>query len=220
MKVVIIGGGIAGLTLAILLRRQNFRVVVNERSNGVPARGHAFLMHSDGLSILNELNTNKEITLKSKKTDSFSLRRPDDHEIKHLLLHSWQCIKRVDLIHYLYALLPHEFIKEGREFSHFIYEKEKAVAAVFTNGEVEYGDIFVGADGGNSKVRELLFGKVNFTPVRVKEIVGVANKKRLVKSPKSEFTKYQNKQNGLAFGLIPHLRYRICLVHAVRPVHF
>jgi 2-polyprenyl-6-methoxyphenol hydroxylase-like FAD-dependent oxidoreductase len=34
-----------------------------------------------------------------------------------------------------------------------------AIAAVFENGETEYGDIFIGADGSNSKVRESLFGK-------------------------------------------------------------
>lgn len=205
MKVVIIGGGIAGLTLGILLRKQHYEVVVNERSNGKPSSGHAFLMHSDGLAILNELNCCSNVVLKRKKIHSFSLRRPDGNEIKKLKLNSWQCIKRVDLINYLYSLFPNEDIKEGREFSHFIYEDGVAVAAVFVNGEVEYGDVFVGADGGNSKVREFVYGKVAFTPVKVKEIVGVSNKRQIAKRPSDEFVKYQNRHNGLAFGLIPAL---------------
>lgn len=204
MKVVIIGGGIAGLTIGNLLRQRNVDVVVNERSVGMPIRGHAFLMHSDGLSILKELSSHRNAVLPGKKITSFSLRRPDGNEIKHIKLDSWQCIKRVDLIRFLYSLLPPECIKEGRSFSHFIYEQNKIVAAAFSNGDVEYGDIFVGADGGNSKVRELILGKVRFTPVSVKEVVGVTyNIKKKAKKLANEFIKFQNKNNGLAFGMIP-----------------
>lgn len=203
MKAVIIGGGIAGLTMGILLRKKNFDVVINERTEGMPIRGHAFLMHQDGLSILRELNT-VNAPLPGRRIDSFSLRRPNGHEIKHIQLQNWQCIKRVDLIRFLYQQLPSQTIKEDREFSHFLYDGERAIAAVFTNGVVEYGDLFIGADGGNSKVREIIYGKVNFTPVHVKEIVGITfNTKRKTKSISNEFVKFQNKKNGLAFGMIP-----------------
>jgi 2-polyprenyl-6-methoxyphenol hydroxylase-like FAD-dependent oxidoreductase len=204
MKVVIIGGGIAGLTLGIFLRKKNKDVVICERVSGRHSMGHAFLMHTDGLSILNDLNSDNIVTLPGKRVDAFSLRRPCGKEIKRLQLNSWQCIKRVDLIRFLYSLFPNENIKEGRLFSHFIYESGKAIAAVFMNGEVEYGDLFVGADGGNSKVREQIFGKVKFTPVKVKEVVGVCSKnKKISKSAPSVFIKFQNKTNGLAFGMIP-----------------
>jgi 2-polyprenyl-6-methoxyphenol hydroxylase-like FAD-dependent oxidoreductase len=72
----------------------------------------------------------------------------------------------------------------------------------FENGETEYGDIFIGADGSNSKVRESLFGKVNFTPVAVHEIVGISKTSHR-RSRKSCFQKYQSKIKGLAFGFIP-----------------
>jgi 2-polyprenyl-6-methoxyphenol hydroxylase-like FAD-dependent oxidoreductase/predicted DsbA family dithiol-disulfide isomerase len=204
MKAVILGGGIAGLTMGILLRRQNWEVVINERSVGIPIRGHAFLMHDDGLRILRELDLSNQIELAGKKITSFSLRRPDGAEIKHIRLQDWQCIKRVNLIRFLYSLLPAKCIKEGRTFTRFIYDNHKIIAAVFSNGEIEYGDIFIGADGGNSKVRELIHGKVKFTPVHVKEVVGVtSNIKQKVKRTTTEFIKFQNKNNGLAFGLIP-----------------
>lgn len=203
MKVVIIGGGIGGLTLGILLQQKNINVVVNERSAGMPTRGHAFLMHSDGLAVLNQMATESDKKLPGKKVDAFSLRRPDGEEIKHLQLNAWQCIKRADLIGFLYSILPEENVRVARTFDHFVYEKDRVVAAKFTNGDIEYGDIFVGADGGNSRVRELIAGKVDFSPVMVKEVVGIAYNEKIAKTHPSIFVKFQDKTKGLAFGLIP-----------------
>lgn len=203
MKVVIIGGGIAGLTLGRFLLQKNMDVVICERAVGAPVLGHAFLMHTDGLKILKELKDTHSASLPGKRVDAFSLKRPEGTEIKRLQLDSWQCIKRRELVSFLLALIPRERIKGGRAFSHFVYDKDKIVAAAFLNGEVEYGDLFVGADGGNSKVRELIHGKVKFTPVEVKEAVGVCVAENVEEQYKNIFTKFQKKQNGLAFGLIP-----------------
>jgi 2-polyprenyl-6-methoxyphenol hydroxylase-like FAD-dependent oxidoreductase len=70
-------------------------------------------------------------------------------------------MKRVDLISHLYSF----FSKNNliMDVFSFFYNKTMSRLAVFENGETEYGDIFIGADGSNSKVRESLFGKVNFT---------------------------------------------------------
>ncbi len=202
MKVVIVGGGIAGLTLARFLLQKNHDVIVCERAVGAPVLGHAFLMHTDGLQILRELKGDSK-GLPGKKVDAFSLKRPDSTEIKRLQLDSWQCIKRRDLVSFLLSLIPENRIKGGRAFSHFIYDKDKIVAAAFLNGEIEHGDVFVGADGGNSKVRELIHGKVKFTPVEVKEAVGVCYNEKIAQEYRNIFTKFQKKKNGLAFGLIP-----------------
>jgi 2-polyprenyl-6-methoxyphenol hydroxylase-like FAD-dependent oxidoreductase/predicted DsbA family dithiol-disulfide isomerase len=202
MKVVIIGGGIAGLTLGIFLNKKNIEVVISERTL-IPTNGHAFLMHSDAIAILNELKTASQPEVKHKSINSYSLKRPDGNEIKHLKLSNWNCIKRVNLIEYLYDLFPKTSVKLGRDFSHFIYENEKVTAAVFKNGEIEYGDVFVGADGGNSMVREAIFGTIETTPVEVKEIVGVCKCTDIETNYISNFNKFQHKTKGLAFGFIP-----------------
>lgn len=203
MKVVIIGGGIAGLTLGIFLRQKNIETVINERLVNMPERGHAFLMHSDGLSKLKELCPDNETPVPGKAVHDFILKRPSGKEIKHLHLDSWKCIKRGDLIRFLKRSIPQDLMKEGREFSHFVYENDKVVAAAFSNGELEYGDIFVGADGGNSKVRTQIMGAVTFSPVAVKEVVGVSYNENLGKTHGENFTKFQDNTKGLAFGMIP-----------------
>lgn len=202
MKVVIIGGGIAGLTLGIFLRRNNIQISLNERQENTTGRGHSFLMHTDGLSILKEINSGLE-HLPGTAINAYTLKRPSGKEVKHIQLDSWKCMKRADLLQFLKNLLPAASINEGRDFSHFLYTDEKISAAVFTNGEIETGDVFVGADGGNSRVRALLFDKVNVSPVVVKEIVGVSYNEELGEDRSRTFIKYQDENEGLAFGMIP-----------------
>lgn len=203
MKIVIIGGGVAGLTLGLLLHKKNCEIIVNERTTCLPDRGHAFLMHADGWAILNKLRENSSVYLKGEPITTFSFNRPNGEEIKKLKLHNWKCFKRKDLIKYLYNLFPSENIKSGREFSHFIYQGNRAIAAQFTNGEIEYGDIFIGADGGNSAVRESIFGPVNFTKVQVKEVVGICRNEALGIKQRHIFKKFQSNKKGLSFGMIP-----------------
>ena len=204
MKIVIIGGGIAGLSCGILLHNKGVDVIVNEREADIPIKGNAFLMHADGLSILKEFATQQMIgNIPGKEIDTFILKRPDETEIKYLKLEPWQSIKRKDIIEFLYHLFPKDKIRTGRLFSHFLYDNYTAVAAVFKNGDTEYGDVFIGADGANSVVREELFGKINFENTEVKEVVGVLNHPFLVKFNANVFNKYHSKEKGLSFGYIP-----------------
>lgn len=204
MKIVVIGGGIAGMSMGIQLYNQGINVVVCERDEHIPARGNAFLMHAEGLAVLETLVKGIKMTdLPGKLIDTFHLKRPDDTEVKYLKLEPWQCIKRCDIIDFLYKLFPKKSIRTGRIFSHFRYDNNKAIAAVFANGEEETGDIFIGADGAYSAVRQHLFGKTNFTPVVVKEIVGVLQHPSLVQKLGSTFNKYLSKEKGLSFGFIP-----------------
>ena len=203
MKVVIIGAGVGGLTLANFLVKSRIDVVVNERFIGGPGGGHAFLMHTDGLAILKEVGKGSGKELPGKLVNKFSLKRPEGHEVQCLRLNKWRCIKRTELTNYLYSLLPTGVIKDSRRFTHFIYEEGKIVAAAFANGEVEYGDVFVGADGGFSKVREEVMGPVTFQSGKVKEVVGIAYNKAIAQEYQGTFNKFQRNNSGLAFGIIP-----------------
>ena len=204
MKIVIIGGGIGGMALAILLHKKGYSVSVNEKETKVPNIGNAFLMHSDGVSVLDMFSSYSTVKeLPGKFIDTFILKDPNDTALKYLKLDPWQCIKRPDLINYLYSLLPANKIKSGRVFSHFLYEEEQVIAAVFNNGDIEFGDVFVGADGSNSKVRTTLFGKTNFTPIEVKEIIGVVRLPSVAQNHSHQFTKFLSQEKGLSFGFIP-----------------
>jgi 2-polyprenyl-6-methoxyphenol hydroxylase-like FAD-dependent oxidoreductase/predicted DsbA family dithiol-disulfide isomerase len=203
MRVVIIGGGIAGMAMGVFLKRRQIDVVICEKLTGVTERGHAFLLHAEAIAILSELDGGHGNSMPGTAVGSFQLFLPDGEAIRKTSLEGWRCMKRCSLTGYLQSLLSPGMVKGGRVFSHFIRERGRVVAAVFANGEIEHGDIFIGADGGNSKVREALFGEVAMTPVEVKEIVGMAFNQTLAQRYAGDFIKYQEAGRGLALGMIP-----------------
>ncbi len=203
MKVVIIGGGIAGMTMAAYLQRRKVEVVICEKMADQGDKGHAFLMHSDALSILGELTTETGAFLPGKAVNHFSQRRPGGEEVRKEALHSWHCMRRCELTGFLHTVLKPGTIVPGRTFSHFVRVRGKVAAAAFSNGDLEYGDLFIGADGAHSKVREAIFGPVDLSPVAVKEIVGSSCNRKLAQRYAHTFVKIQEATRGLAFGMIP-----------------
>ncbi len=203
-KTVIIGGGIAGLSLAIALRKMGREAVVCEREERSHSNGHAFLIHPDAMAVLEKVvETDPYHLMPGRQIDRLLLKNTDDVVLQDLLLEGWVCMKRCEAIHALAAQLPEGTVKYGRAFSHFIIHDEVVIAAAFTNGDVEYGDIFIGADGVRSAVRKALFGPTDFTPVLVKEILGTINNKELFDRHPHMFTKYLSRDKGLAIGFIP-----------------
>lgn len=204
MKAVIIGGGIAGLTLGILLKKKKWEISINERSLGNVSGGHAFLMSIEGYSIISGLFKEAKNELKKETVNQFNLRNPLGDTLVDMELEDWFSMKRTDLIAFLTQFFVPNEVKKGRVFSHFLYENHKAIAAVFDNGDIEHGDLFVGADGSNSKVREFVHGSVEFTPVHVKEIVGMSKRNPTnLDLENCCFKKIQSQEKGLAIGYIP-----------------
>ena len=203
-KTVIIGGGVAGLSLAIAMRKQGYDVIVCEREEHSHSNGHAFLIHPDAMTVLERVvETDPYHLMPGRKIDRLLLKNSDDQVLEDMQLDGWVCMKRCEAMHALASQLPEGVIQYGRVFSHFIIHDEVVVAAAFTNGEIEYGDWFIGADGARSAVRKAMFGPTNYTPVLVKEILGTINNKVLFDRHPSMFTKYLSRDKGLAIGFIP-----------------
>jgi len=60
-RILIVGGGIAGLTLATALHRQGFRAELVERSSAWHAIGAGILLHANGLCVLRALGMGKAV---------------------------------------------------------------------------------------------------------------------------------------------------------------
>ena len=204
MKVVIIGGGLAGFSLGVLLQSRGIPFVVCERDPIGFTRGLAFLVHEDAIALVEEfLPKFPKPKFPGNIVNDLVLQYSSGKEIAHKKLGSWHGMKRSDLVDFIKNYIDSNFIKYERVFSHFLYEGEKVIAAVFKNGDIEYGDVFVGADGAKSAVRHALFGETHYTPVEVKEIVGVFKSKESSANTPHLFRKYICKNRSMAFGIIP-----------------
>ena len=199
LKVVIIGGSIAGLGLALALKRAKKKVVIREK-NSIDARpGLAFLINSKTLEDIQSI-TDASLDISNAEINKFILINGCKNEQKKTVLTGWYALQRIKLLKFLKSHLSHDEYYENSEFSHFKYKGDKVIAAIFKDGSIEYGDLFIGADGINSRVRKSVC-EAHFFPNKINELVCIIKHKEKFLYD-ATFRKYQIKK-GMSFGFIP-----------------
>lgn len=167
--IIIVGGGIAGLMLAMILGRKGFRVSLIERNKELIAHQRGEILQPNGLRILADLGLLEEI-------------RPHSYEVKVFHFYemggSFLCDIRYDLLpppypyaliaspYHLQLLLLERALETGNveilwetEFQELIKEGNQVAGIIAKQGEsrVELsGKMVVGGDGGRSQVRSAL----------------------------------------------------------------
>jgi 2-polyprenyl-6-methoxyphenol hydroxylase-like FAD-dependent oxidoreductase len=159
-RILIVGGGIAGLSLAIALHRQGFAAEIVERSPAWPAIGAGIALHANGVRVLRALGLAEAITQASAAFPHW--RFCDQHGeglCETNLADLWgdvgPCmgITRVRLQEILVAATatPHRL---GVSVTALAQDADR-VSALFSDGSSGDYDLVVGADGISSTVRSL-----------------------------------------------------------------
>lgn len=204
MKALMIGGGIAGLAAAIILRKAGWEVCVKERAAQFTEVGLGFIILPNGLEALDQVGAGEYVRQHGKIIQKAIIRTPDGNIIKDDKLDNCLGIKRSSVINALRALLPDKIIQTGAEFSHFEYDdKGFARAAYFKDGSKETADIYIAADGANSIIRNQLFPSHIVGQTRIKELVGIADLPDMVQYLDGKLLKTQSIDEGLSIGLLP-----------------
>jgi 5-methylphenazine-1-carboxylate 1-monooxygenase len=159
---IIIGAGIAGLTLASSLGTQGVRSLVYEKRTSISGDGFGLNIQPSAVEVLYALGL-------AEKIDAVGIRTRAHRYVDHhgsVLLEQARgiddgyrfpqiSIRRTDLLHLLFC--------QAKKFAHFkfgaeISSRELADTATHTDIELNHGNqLLVGADGFNSVVREALF---------------------------------------------------------------
>ena len=168
MKVIIIGGGIGGLSLAIALQRKKIPFEVYEATPVLQEAGAGIWLGGNAMNALDALGVGDIIKQKSnrlgkvfiKSQSGKVLQTVDCDILEKKYGNATYGIHRATLQLTLAACL-NQTINTGHRLSS-IQQLDDKVEAVFENGNVAVGDIIVGADGIRSVVREQYVTRANY----------------------------------------------------------
>jgi 2-polyprenyl-6-methoxyphenol hydroxylase-like FAD-dependent oxidoreductase len=166
-KVLIIGGGIGGLTAAIANRQRGFEVDVFESAPALQPVGKGIWVPTNAMIVFDRLGVSDAI-----KQAGWELERIQIHDLMDGLLldidlrpfasrygHSTISIHRAALVKVLADKLPADRLHLGKRCTGFERDAE-GVTVRFADGDERRGDFLVGADGIHSIVREQLIPRV------------------------------------------------------------
>lgn len=168
LQVIIAGGGIAGLTAAIALRRAGHDVHVHERAPQLSAVGAGITLWPNAIKALRTLDLAEAVIAAGTRVGSASiltsngrlLGRSDLSSLEEKVGEPTIAIHRADLLAVLRKDLEQSAISLASEFLSYD-ETGLGVLVRFADGSSRSSDILVGADGIHSAVRGQLLPGVS-----------------------------------------------------------
>ncbi|MDI1265335.1 MAG: alpha/beta hydrolase fold domain-containing protein [bacterium] len=168
MRVLVVGGGIGGLTTAIALRHQGIDALVLEQASMLAEIGAGIQIASNAAIVLRELGLEAAMRAVGVKPQSYDYRdlrtgrmlyqAPLGDEAAGRYGAPMYNIHRADLIQLLFDAVPPAAKRLGARCVAISQDKD-GVEVRLQTGEILRGDALVGCDGIHSVVRQHLRGK-------------------------------------------------------------
>lgn len=164
MRVLIVGGGIAGLTLAALLKQRGLRPTIIEQSNDYTRAGYVLGLWPLGSRVLHGLGLTDQFMAVSQPMMNYNVCNGHGK-----LLHSYdfaefdrlygtsRCLMRSELLDILLHGTGELPIRMGTTLKSLRQDAD-AVHVRTSDGRQDSFDLVVGCDGIHSQVRQLVFG--------------------------------------------------------------
>lgn len=169
LRVLIVGFGIAGATLAALLSQRGIHPAVIERADKGESEGYVLGLYPLGSRVLYGLNMHRRYRDISTKMERYVLHDPSGKILKEFPLDSinerYGDIRGVDrklMLSLLRSGVPEENVFYNTTIQH-IQNNDQNVIVTFSDGSTQMFDLVVGADGIHSEVRALLLSRNEFS---------------------------------------------------------
>ncbi len=163
-RILIVGGGIAGLSLAIALRRQGLRPEIVERAEGWPTSGAGLYLVGAATRALDQLGLASAVLNEGVVTRVQTFRDHRGRRLAEVDVHDYwrECgpclgISRAALHRVLAERIDGLPIRFGTGVA-AVHQEGSSVSVEFTDGSSESYVLVVGADGIRSAVRRLTLG--------------------------------------------------------------
>jgi 2-polyprenyl-6-methoxyphenol hydroxylase-like FAD-dependent oxidoreductase len=167
-SVLISGAGIAGLTLAILLKKQGYEPLVVERNKGLRSDGYMMDFFGSGWDVVERMGLADELRAIHYPIDALQFVDSDGKvyasvpiaRVSHALGGKYVYLRRSDLERTLYdrAQASGVAVRFGSVVTG-LRETANGVRATFVDGAAADFTLVFGADGVHSGVRRLIFGE-------------------------------------------------------------
>ncbi len=166
MKVLIVGGGVGGPTLATLLSRQGNDVVLIDKTPQWKNIGFGLTLWGNGRKILRGLGIDSELAAFGYEVPFIRAYSSEGKQIwKDLQFGDFKdlggsvlIVPRAHLHELIIKAIPKEVdVRLGLSIES-LTQSEERVDVIFNNETTESFDLVVGADGVASRVRDLVFG--------------------------------------------------------------
>lgn len=167
MKIIIVGGGIGGMTTALALQHHGIESIVLERAPEMKEVGAGVQIAANGTIVLRELGLEPALAAVATMPERYDYRDLATGRLLYLAPLGVEAaarygavmynVHRADLIDILQRALPEGSLRLGAECAAIGQDAEGAWVRL-RSGETVRGDAVIGADGIHSAVREALRG--------------------------------------------------------------
>ncbi|KAF9411465.1 hypothetical protein BGZ94_001342 [Podila epigama] len=166
--VLIAGGGIGGLTLAILLKRAGIPFLVFERASEIKTFGSAMILGTGASPLFQQLGIYDEFCAIAKHATQMGV-YTDDLKLEFMMDYGWLedittykefVLSRPDLYDLLWRQIPDKNKKMNKKIIYFEQDSMKVMIRCADSTRY-FGDILVGADGAYSAVRHHLYATLD-----------------------------------------------------------
>jgi salicylate hydroxylase len=167
-RVLVVGGGIAGMATAIALEQAGFDPFVLEQASEISEIGTGISLQPNGMRVMKQLGAAEYVFGTGVRVDTNEWRRMDSGET--ILTESYVeraarydgtyvfSMHRADLLAGLARRVPRERIRLNSRLV-AVEEHADGVVATLEDGDQLVADVLIGADGLRSTVRSILFGE-------------------------------------------------------------
>lgn len=171
-RIAIVGGGVAGLSLAGLLRESGAEVTIYERTPGPSHLGGGIILAPNSVRALERLGLAHLAGVHGVPLDRMiifdhaggELYRREQADVAHQYGGKGLLgVRRSELHRALFENVPKTWLRFGQELTELKNDFGGATLG-FKNGERVHAELVVGADGTHSRTRELLFPSVHLKP--------------------------------------------------------
>jgi 2-polyprenyl-6-methoxyphenol hydroxylase-like FAD-dependent oxidoreductase len=169
-RILIVGGGMAGWTLAGLLERQGITPTLIEKTSAYGRVGFWIGLYPFSAAILRQIGGHEKYDAASLRMENYCMHDAHGARLQEMSfaqvfasIHGFMgALHRADLLEILRATAPATRLFMGTTLQ-ALEQKGDAVQVEFSDGRHEEFDLVIGADGIHSSTRRLLLGE---TPLK------------------------------------------------------